>query len=81
MIMYRAIAAPGERRGAQYHARRRRPAPHSGAPVDHPRFLSFRFMLAVSHCTVHGRPGDVGMAGAVTVLPPAPTDYRRANSS
>jgi plastocyanin len=51
--------------------------PNSGAPADHPKFLSFRFMIPGVyhyHCTVHGAPGGVGMAGTVTVLPPAPTD-------
>jgi plastocyanin len=48
--------------------------PNSGAPANHPKFLSFRFMapgVYHYHCTVHGGPGGVGMAGTVTVLPTA----------
>jgi len=51
--------------------------PTSGAPADHPKFLSFRFMLPGVyhyHCSVHGGTGGVGMAGTVTVLPPPSTD-------
>jgi plastocyanin len=51
--------------------------PNSGAPADHPKFLSFRFTIPGVyhyHCTVHGGPGGVGMAGTVTVRPPPPTD-------
>jgi plastocyanin len=51
--------------------------PNSGAPADHPKFLSFRFTIPGVyhyHCTVHGGPGGVGMAGTVTVLPPPATD-------
>jgi plastocyanin len=50
--------------------------PNSGAPADHPKFLSFRFMMPGVyhyHCAVHGGPG-VGMAGTVTVLEPGPAD-------
>jgi plastocyanin len=49
----------------------------SGAPVGHPKFLSFRFLIPGVyhyHCTVHGAPGGVGMAGSVTVLPESPRD-------
>jgi plastocyanin len=50
--------------------------PNSGAPADHPKFLSFRFTIPGVyhyHCTVHGGPGGVGMAGTVTVLPSPPS--------
>lgn len=49
--------------------------PTSGAPSGYPKFLSFRFTIPgvyQYHCSVHGGPGGVGMAGSVTVLP-APT--------
>jgi plastocyanin len=50
--------------------------PNSGAPANHPKFLSFRFLMPGVyhyHCAVHGGPG-VGMAGTVTVLAPGPAD-------
>jgi plastocyanin len=49
----------------------------SGAPAGYPKFLSFTFAIPGVyhyHCAVHGGPGDVGMSGAVTVLPPPPRD-------
>lgn len=51
--------------------------PTSGAPAAYPKFLSFRFTIPGVyhyHCAVHGGPGGVGMAGAVTVLPRPRTD-------
>jgi plastocyanin len=51
--------------------------PTSGAPTGFPKFLSVSYLnpgVYHYHCAVHGGPGGVGMAGAVTVLPPPPTD-------